>query len=326
MSSIDDIFKIKNERQFIKLAIETFRFQAYNNKVYNRYLELNKININRINNLQDIPFMPVELFKTHKLITGNNPPQITFSSSGTTGTYKSKHYIVDIEIYKKACIKSFNFFYKDFRSFCFLALLPSYLEREGSSLIYMIKYFIDNSKFKHGGFYLNNHKDLHSKLMELIAKNIPIILFGVSYALLDFSEQYSLPPSNIMIMETGGMKGRRDEITREELHNKLMKSFNVSAIHSEYGMTELLSQAYSQGEGRFYAPQWMKILIRDKYDPRSYLKTGKTGGINIIDLANVNSISFIETQDIGKINADGSFEVLGRLDNSEIRGCNLLMI
>ncbi len=325
MISSDDIFNIKTDEQFTTIALQIFKYQAVQNKVYKKYLALSNIEVEKINSLEKIPFLPVEFFKTHKIITGNSAYKKIFYSSGTTGSEKGKHFITDTGLYQQSSRNSFSCFYDDVKEYCFLALLPSYLENKNSSLVYMMNDFISNSCYKESGFYLFDHIKLVENLKKLKNKNIPTILLGVSFALLDLAEKYTLDFNELIIMETGGMKGRREEVTRNELHEKLKKSFCVKSIHSEYGMTELLSQSYSKGDGKFYSPPWMKILIRDSYDPRSYVSNGKTGGINIIDLANINSISFIETQDLGKINNDSSFEVLGRNDHSEIRGCNLLI-
>ena len=324
MISADRIFNIESDEEFNLAALEIFKYQAIHNKIYKQFLEINKINIEKIDSIKDVPFLPIEFFKTYKIITGNNSSKEVFYSSGTTDQARSKHYITHPEIYRLSFRKSFSIHYGNPENYCFLALLPSYLERKNSSLVYMMNDFIDNSKYDESGFYLYDHSELIEKLSHINLRKIPTILLGVSFALLEFAENHSLNLNNIIIMETGGMKGKREEITRAGLHKILIKSFGVNSIHSEYGMTELLSQAYSKGEGKFYAPPWMKILIRDNYDPKSYMPCNKSGGINIIDLANLYSLSFIETQDIGKINIDGSFEVLGRIDNSEIRGCNLL--
>ncbi|MFC2137542.1 acyl transferase [Bacteroidota bacterium] len=325
MISTDKIFNIKTDQEFKIAAIEIFKYQANQNKIYKKFLEFNKTKIENIKSIEDIPFLPIEFFKVHKIITGDDHPKEIFLSSGTSGQERSKHYITNPEIYKLSFRKSFSSFYGDPNEFCFLGLLPSYLERKNSSLVFMMDDFIKNSKYKESGFYLHNHEELYEKLCLLNKKNIPTILVGVSFALIEFADKYAMNFDQLIIMETGGMKGQREEITRTELHNKLKKSFGTDSIHSEYGMTELLSQAYSKKQGKFYFPKWVKILIRDTFDPKNYVPPGKSGGINIIDLANINSICFIETQDIGKINSDNSFEVLGRMDNSEIRGCNLLI-
>jgi hypothetical protein len=271
--------------------------------------------------------LPVQFFRDQKVISGEEAGiQKVFSSSGTTGSIPSKHFVRDLNLYEDSFTRSFRSFYGEPENYRFLALLPGYLERNDSSLVYMMENFIRKTYQNGSGFYLNDFKSLHEKLIEPADENIRTVLFGASFALLDFSEQYPMDLNHVIIMETGGMKGRRMEMIREELHEILCQRFNAGKIHSEYGMTELLSQAYSQGNGIFRCPPWMKILIRDTNDPLQMLPAGQTGGINIIDLANMYSCSFIATQDLGKLHPDGSFEVLGRFDDSDIRGCNLLVI
>ena len=319
------IFQIKNTLQFENLALKIFRFQSENIPVYSQYIKYLGIDTNNIKHINEIPFLPIDFFKTHKIISDNSKHEQIFTSSGTTGLTTSKHYISDISLYEKSFRKGFNFFYGDITDYCVLALLPSYLEREGSSLIYMAEDMIKQSKHPDSGFYLHNIDELAEKLISLSKSKQKTILLGVTYALLDLAEKYKFNLNNTIIMETGGMKGKRKEIIREKLHKILTTRLGVNSIHSEYGMTELLSQAYSKGNGIFLTPPWMKIFIRDTYDPLSLIETGKSGGINIIDLANINSCSFIETKDLGKIHKEGDFEVLGRFDNSDIRGCNLLV-
>jgi phenylacetate-coenzyme A ligase PaaK-like adenylate-forming protein len=329
--TIDGIFKIKSSGDFKRLSLDIFKYQANENEVYKRYLNSLKTNIDEIKNLEQIPFLPIEFFKTHKIITGqkhSDSDLISFSSSGTTGMSQSQHFVSDISIYEKSYLKAFEIFYGDVKDYCILALLPSYIERDGSSLIYMANDLIKKSKHADSGFYLNNYEELNSKLNALLKNGQKVILLGVTYALLDFTELFSIDKSitrNLIVMETGGMKGKRKEMVREELHEILCKGFGVENIHSEYGMTELLSQAYSKGKGIFNCPPWMRILIRDTNDPFAFLPNNKTGGINVIDLANIYSCSFLATQDLGKTFSDNSFEVLGRFDNSDIRGCNLLV-
>lgn len=272
-----------------------------------------------------IPYLPISFFKTHEIVSHTNPAEITFSSSGTTGMVTSKHLVTDVSVYDQSFTLAFEQFYGKIENTCFLALLPSYLEREGSSLIYMVDALIRDSKHPDSGYFLHNHKDLYHKLNELKTSGQKTILIGVTYALLDFIEKYKIDFPGLIVMETGGMKGKRKEMVREELHELLQEGFGVPAIHSEYGMTELLSQAYSKGEGIFACPPWMKILLRDTNDPLSLIDHNRTGGINVIDLANLNSCAFIATQDLGRLFPDGSFEVLGRFDNADIRGCNLLV-
>jgi phenylacetate-coenzyme A ligase PaaK-like adenylate-forming protein len=319
------IFNIQSEEEFRQIALKVFRFQATNNPVYARFIELLNIDVNSVDHLEKIPFLPIEFFKSHKVVSTNEEAKAIFTSSGTTGNLTSRHYVPDLGIYEDSFTKGFEAFYGPVKDYCILALLPSYLEREGSSLIYMMEKMIADSEHPKSGFYLHNHDDLIACVKELKAQNQKILLLGVSFAFLDLAEAHQLDLSDVIVMETGGMKGRRKEITREELHAYLTSRFNVDKIHSEYGMTELLSQGYSKGNSLFETPAWMKIRIRDAYDPFSYEKTGRSGGVNVIDLANLNSCSFIETQDLGKIHADGKFEILGRFDNSDIRGCNLLV-
>ena len=323
MISKEEIFAIQSETDFEKAALKVFRFQAENNLVYRQYLDFLNVNSSQINSIFEIPFLPVRFFKSHEIISGNQKPEKIFTSSGTSGKNTSRHSVADLSLYKTSLEKSFRYFYGDFRSYTIFALLPSYLEREGSSLIDMVEFWIEKSG--KGGFYLYNHEDLYRDLVENEKSGKKSVLIGVSFALLDFVEKFQLNLKNTIVMETGGMKGRKKEITRGELHKILKKGFGVGEIHSEYGMTELLSQAYSKGNSKFKTPDWMKILIRDTEDPFQFLKTGKTGGINVIDLANLNSCSFIATDDLGKINDDKTFEILGRFDHSDVRGCNLMV-
>ncbi len=324
--SIDDIFNIKNASKFEEQALAIFRCQAIKNEVYAQYLKGLSISPDSIKKIEEIPFLPIDFFKTHEVVAGSVSKETTiFTSSGTTGNVQSKHYVSNIYVYEKSYLKGFEFFYGNMEDYCVLALLPSYLERDGSSLIYMAEDLIKKTKHSESGFYLNNYDELISKINVLEAKGQKTLLIGVTYALLDLAEKQKMNFKNTIIMETGGMKGKRKEMVREELHATLCKRLGVNKIHSEYGMTELLSQAYSKGDGIFNCPPWMKILIRDTNDPFTILGKNKTGGINIIDLANINSCSFIATQDLGKLHSDDSFEVLGRFDNSDIRGCNLLV-
>lgn len=303
-----------------------FRFQYENNGVYRQFCELLKVEKGSVKSLREIPFLPIQFFKSHDVLSDANPVQQTFTSSGTTGTVTSRHLVTDVALYEESYRKAFSEFYGNIEDYAVLALLPSYLERQGSSLIYMVEDLIRLSNNDNSGFYLNNHDELVAKLIELEKQEQNVILIGVTYALLDLIENRKFNFNNTIIMETGGMKGRRKEMIREELHQQLCDGFGVSAIHSEYGMTELLSQAYSLGNGIFECPSWMNILIRDTEDALAYVENGKTGGINVIDLANINSCSFIATQDLGKKYPNNSFEVLGRFDNSDIRGCNLMVL
>lgn len=325
MISTHDIFSISNQKQFDKIALKVFRFQYENNLVYREFCDFLKTDVQKVKSIQQIPFLPIQFFKSHAVVSTTNPIQTTFTSSGTTGMITSKHLVTDVSIYEESYRKGFSQFYGNIEDYVVLALLPSYLEREGSSLIHMVADLIQASNQPESGFYLHNYDELITKLIQLEQAGQNVILIGVTYALLDLIEKKSFQLENTIIMETGGMKGKRKEMIREELHQQLCKGFGVNAIHSEYGMTELLSQAYSLGEGIFECSSWMHILIRDTEDALTYVKEGKTGGINVIDLANFNSCSFIATQDLGKKYPNGSFEVLGRFDHSDIRGCNLMV-
>jgi phenylacetate-coenzyme A ligase PaaK-like adenylate-forming protein len=324
--STPDIFTISSQKQFEKIALKVFRFQYENNTVYREFCDLLKTEVQKVKSLEQIPFLPIQFFKSHCVVSDINPIQQTFISSGTTGMATSNHFVTDVLLYKESYRKGFSEFYGDIENYVVLALLPSYLEREGSSLIYMVEDLIAMTHNSDSGFYLHNHDELINKLIRLDNSGQNVILIGVTYALLDLIEKHPFQLQNTIIMETGGMKGRRKEMIREELHEQLCLGFGVTVIHSEYGMTELLSQAYSLGNGIFECPSWMQILIRDTEDALTYISEGKTGGINVIDLANINSCSFIATQDLGKKNPNNSFEVLGRFDNSDIRGCNLMVI
>ncbi len=320
------IFNITSEIDFEAIALEIYEHQYTHNKTYKEFCDhLGKIPEN-VNNVSDIPFLPIEFFKSKKIISSPKKPEILFTSSGTTGKSTSTHYVADVSIYEKSYLSAFSHFYGDVKDYCILALLPSYLEREGSSLIYMANDLIKKSAHSESGFYLDAIELLAKKLIYLDQMGTKIILIGVSFALLDLAENYQLELNNTIVMETGGMKGRRKEMIREELHDILIKKFGVPVIHSEYGMTELLSQAYSKGNGIFKTPPWMQIVIRDTQDALSYQSNGKTGGVNVIDLANINSCSFIATQDLGKKFNDNSFEIIGRFDHSDIRGCNLMVL
>jgi phenylacetate-coenzyme A ligase PaaK-like adenylate-forming protein len=321
-----DIFSISSQKQFEKIALKTFRFQYENNLVYREFCDFLKTDVQRVKSLEQIPFLPIQFFKSHKVVSNENPVQETFTSSGTTGMATSKHLVTDVSLYEESYRKGFSQFYGNIEDYVVLALLPSYLEREGSSLIYMVEDLIQMTNNPESGFYLHNHEELIEKLIRLDCSGQNVILIGVTYALLDLIEKHPFQLQNTIIMETGGMKGKRKEMIREELHEQLCQGFGVTAIHSEYGMTELLSQAYSLGNGLFECPSWMQILVRDTEDALTYVQEGKTGGINVIDLGNINSCSFIATQDLGKKNPNNSFEVLGRFDNSDIRGCNLMVI
>ena len=321
-----DLFTISSHKQFEKIALKVFRFQYENNPVYQEFCDFLKVDKGNVKSLEQIPFIPIQFFKSHEVLSNPNPIQETFVSSGTTGVITSKHLVTDVSLYETSYKNAFSEFYGNIEDYAVLALLPSYLEREGSSLIYMVKDLIALSNNENSGFYLNDYGALIAKLIDLDASGQNVLLIGVTYALLDLIEKQNFQLKNTIIMETGGMKGKRKEMIREELHEILCKGFGVTNIHSEYGMTELLSQAYSLGDGIFECPNWMSILIRDTEDALTYVCAGKTGGINVIDLANINSCSFIATQDLGKKYANNSFEVLGRFDNSDIRGCNLMVL
>lgn len=320
-----EIFTTNNDF-FEESVYEVFSFQAKHCSVYAQYLDFLKVNPSQVRQLSQIPFLPIRFFKTHDVLAEDMQAQHTFLSSSTTGTGQSRHLAADLSLYENSFNKGFELFYGKPNDYCILALLPGYLERTGSSLVYMADKLIQQSGHPDSGFYLNDFKGLATIIEQNEAKGQKTLLLGVSFALLDFAAQYPMELAHTLIMETGGMKGRRKEITRKELHTELQTAFGTNAIHSEYGMTELFSQAYSKSEGRFFCPPWMNILVRDADDPFSYAATGKTGGINVIDLANLYSCSFIETEDLGRKYADGSFEVLGRLDFSEVRGCNIMVV
>jgi len=307
------IFNISNNDDFNDICIEIFRFQYKNNIIYKQFVDFLNVNANKIDNYIDIPFLPVEFFKNHKIVSGKFTEQAIFTSSGTTGMQKSSHYIAETSLYETSFLNSFELFFGNISNYVILALLPSYLERGGSSLVYMANKLIHLSNNAYSGFYLDEYQKLHKLLEILRNKKQKVILLGVTYALLDLAEQHPINFEDLILMETGGMKGKRTEIIRAELHNTLKNAFGIKNVLSEYGMTELLSQAYSKGDGIFDTPPWMNILIRDTNDPLTILPAGKTGGINVIDLANIYSCSFIATQDLGKIYPDNTFEILGKI-------------
>jgi phenylacetate-coenzyme A ligase PaaK-like adenylate-forming protein len=321
-----DIFAISSHKQFEKIALQVFRFQYDSNVVYRQFCDLVKQNKQTVKSVKQIPFLPIQFFKSHEVVSTTDAPETIFTSSGTTGSITSRHLVTDLNWYEQSYQQAFSQFYGNIEDYTILALLPSYLERQGSSLIHMVEDLIQLSKNPDSGFYLNEYDALVEKLMQQEQEGKNVLLIGVTFALLDLIEKQNFHLENTIIMETGGMKGRRKEMIREELHEILTTGFGVKVIHSEYGMTELLSQAYSLGEGIFECPSWMQIHIRDTEDPLTYIANGKTGGINVIDLANINSCSFIATQDLGKKHNNASFEVLGRFDNSDIRGCNLMVL
>lgn len=326
-----NIFDIQTEQDFENLALATFRYQYENIEIYRKFVDYLKVDISTVNAVKKIPFLPIEMFKNHMVVDQNYQPDLYFQSSGTTQMNLSKHYISDAELYEESIYKSFHQFIGKPEDFIFLGLLPSYLEKQNSSLIYMVDYLMKKSNHPENGYFLYNHEELHLLLDQL--KDKKVILFGVSFALLDFldtvkSLNLSLASSeNLTIIETGGMKGRKEEMTKDELLNILKNGFKTEKIYSEYSMTELLSQAYSMGENTYECPNWMRILVRNVEDPMSYESAGKTGAVNIIDLANKHSCAFIATQDLGKIVDEDKkrFQVLGRIDHSDVRGCSLLV-
>ncbi|MBP6215274.1 MAG: acyl transferase [Chitinophagaceae bacterium] len=314
-----------SEADFEALSLEIFRYQFENNRVYNNYVKALGVNPSGINTITQIPFLPIRFFKSHPVQTGDFIPETVFESSGTTGTVNSRHLVKDISLYTESFTRSFELFYGPVKNWCIIGLLPSYLERSNSSLVFMVNNMIKESAHEKSGFYLDEYDQLFTVLNELERQQQKTLLIGVTFALLDFAEQFQPVLKNTVVMETGGMKGRRKEMIRPELHELLTKSFHITTVHSEYGMTELLSQAWSTGEGIFNTPPWMKILVRDEEDPLLVRETG-AGAINVIDLANVHSCSFIATDDAGKVFKNRSFEILGRMDGSDLRGCSLLMV
>ena len=321
----NNLFHLTSIDQCNDLCIDIFHYQFEHNPVYHKFVQTLGRNLSLVHTFRDIPFLPIEFFKNHKIITGISTPDIIFTSSGTTGSATSSHYVADLELYRRSFTAGFEFFYGDISQYAILGLLPSYLEREGSSLIYMTEELIRLSNNPYSGFYLKHTGEMLETAKKAASKGYKVFVLGVSFALLEFAQEPKSLPEGTIIMETGGMKGRRKELTRLELYSILKEAFNIEKIHSEYGMTELLSQAYSSDNGVFQTPPWMKVLIRDMNDPFAFLPENKTGGINIIDLANINSCCFIATQDLGKLNNEGAFEVLGRFDDSDIRGCNLMI-
>jgi len=331
--NLEDIFHSFSDLDFEKHALALFQYQYEHNEIYHSFCNILKINPIDITSVEQIPFLPISFFRTHIVKTGNFEPEIEFWSSGTTSvraenfpSLHSRHFIKNASFYERAFLNSFEHFYGNPANYCFLALLPNYLEQKHSSLIYMMNRFISGSQYAESGFYLYNFEELYEKIIALKEKQIPIILFGVSFALLDFAEQFSFSAPELIVFETGGMKGRRPEIVKEELHQILCNAFGVKTIHSEYGMCELLSQAYSHGENRFATPPWMKLLLRDEKDPLHCSKNLSTGAINIIDFANLHSCAFIATDDLGKRAENRMIEILGRMDAAQIRGCNLLYL
>lgn len=320
------------EATFEEVALEVFRFQYANNPLYTTFTDTLKMDPGQVDTISKIPFLPISFFKSHPVRSTEFIAESIFESSGTTGSVNSKHFIRDLHLYQHSFLKGFHQFYGDPADWCIIGLLPSYLERKNSSLVYMVDRLVQLSGHEHSGFYLNEYEKLHAVLQKLEAAQQKTLLIGVTFALLDFAEQYPLPLKHTVVMETGGMKGRREEITRQEVQTFLKQQFSLQEVHSEYGMTELLSQAYSKGDGIFSCPPWMKILLREEDDPlhicvpRFKTVAHVSGIINVIDLANIYSCSFIATDDAGKLYPDGSFEVIGRVDNSDIRGCSLMVI
>jgi phenylacetate-coenzyme A ligase PaaK-like adenylate-forming protein len=319
---VNNIFSV-NDQNFTATALTIFKYQYLNNEVYRKWVDLLHVNVDDVKALNNIPFLPIQLFKTHKIATGEYNEQTVFESSGTTASGNSRHFVKDVYLYEKSFTKGFEMFYGNSNEWCIVGLLPSYLERNNSSLVMMVDRLIKQSNHPFSGFYLDNFKKLSQTLLSLEKQGQKTLLIGVTFALLDFAEQFPMKLSHTYIMETGGMKGRRKEMVREEVHSILKKQFEVETIHSEYGMTELLSQAYAQQDGFFTPVPWMKVLIRDDEDPLNISATGR-GGLNIIDLANIYSCSFIAAEDIGAVYPDGKFTVSGRIDASDVRGCSLM--
>lgn len=323
-SFVNNIFSV-TPRSFTETALAVFQFQYNNNAVYRQWVNALRVEPKHVKAIEGIPFLPVSFFKTNDIVSGTFEPEVVFTSSGTSQTINSRHLIKDTGIYRQSFIKGFNEFYGDSQEWCIIGLLPSYLEREGSSLIVMVEELIKLSRHQQSGFYLHDYEKLAAVLKELEAQKQKTLLIGVTFALLDFAEQFPMTLENTIIMETGGMKGRRKEMIRNEVHSILTNAFSLQKIHSEYGMTELLSQGYSFGDGIFNTVPWMKVLVRDEDDPLKIKREGR-GVINVIDLANIYSCSFIATEDVGTLYKDGSFEVLGRMDTSDIRGCSLMVV
>lgn len=320
------IFSVQNESDFESAALDVFRYQFGSNRIYRDFAIQLKKSPENVSKITDIPFIPVEIFRSNIVLSGSFPVDIIFESSGTTAAIQGRHFVKDLQLYEESFTRTFRMFYGDPEKFVIAALLPSYVERRGSSLVYMADRLIRKGG-KPGGFYIGSMEDFFSAIKRADIGGRQVMILGVSFALLDLAEKQPRDLSGTIVMETGGMKGRRKELTRTELHEILKERLNISDVHSEYGMTELMSQAYSKGNGIFYAPPWMKIILRDPQDPLTYYsEPERTGGINIIDLANLNSCAFISTGDLGKLHDDGGFEVLGRFDNSDIRGCNLMVI
>ncbi len=320
------IFTVAGDRAFERLALEVFRFQAAGCPVYNRYLSLLGTDPAEVTSLTEIPFMPISFFRDHVVMTGEGVAERIFLSSGTTGMRQSRHHVRHTAIYDESLERTFRLFYGDPSQYAIMGLLPSYIEREESSLIYMVNRLMQLSGNRAGGFFAGDHEALLKAVGRARHEKLQVLLIGVTFALLDLAEEGPRDLSDLIIMETGGMKGRRKELIREEVHEIIMQAFGVSTVHSEYGMTELLSQAYSMGGGLFETPPWMRVLIRDSHDPMAHsMSEGAAGGISIIDLANLWSCSFIATADLGRMHSGSRFEVQGRFDSADLRGCNLLI-
>lgn len=320
------IFNISTDEEFNDLAVEIFRFQYKNNNIYKQFTDLINIKPEQVFHYSEIPFLPIEFFKTHDVVSFTITNERFFESSGTTGQIRSRHYIFDEKLYTKSLDKGFRYFYGKPEDHCIIALTPDPIQSPNSSLVFMLDELINFSRLKESGFYLNRPDEI-IKAVKKINSKVPskkVFLFGLTYALLDISEKYDFAGQNLTIIETGGMKGRREEITRPELYNKLKEGFGINEIHSEYSMTELMSQAYSSSNGRFFTPPWMKVITRELNDPKSICESNKTGGVNIIDLANIYSCSFIATQDLGVLCGNDGFEITGRFDHSDLRGCSLM--
>lgn len=318
----EKLFAIRNEKSFTEIALAVFRFQYLTNPVYNAFCTALRRPPEAVQTLESIPFLPIQFFKTEAVVSGRFSPQTVFRSSGTTGSATSRHAVKDLALYEQSFLQCFQNFYGAVEDLCILGLLPSYLERADSSLVFMVDILIKRSGHPAGGFYLYDHENLKEILGKLEAAGQKTILFGVTYALLDFAEAHPMPLQHTTVIETGGMKGRKKELTKEELYERLRTAFSLPEIHSEYGMTELLSQAYA-ANGLYQTPPWMRILLREETDPFAY--SSASGAINVIDLANLYSCSFIATDDRARMHSDGRFEVLGRLDNSDVRGCSQLI-
>jgi phenylacetate-coenzyme A ligase PaaK-like adenylate-forming protein len=314
-----------NDTSFEAMALELFKFQYEHNPLYRQYASHLNRNPDNVSELASIPFLPIRFFKSHQIHTTEFAASLIFESSGTTGGINSQHHVKEPGLYQQSFLNAFRLFYGNISDWCIIGLLPSYLEKGNSSLVYMVDRLIKESVHPQSGFYLYELEKLSKTLHQLNEVNQKVLLIGVTYALLDFAEQFSQVLPFITIMETGGMKGQRQEVIRKEVHTALQKAFGVSAIHSEYGMTELLSQAYSKGDGLFTCPPWMKVLVREEDDPLTTLSEGR-GVINVIDLANIYSCAFIATDDVGILKGNGQFEVLGRMDGSDLRGCSLLTL